>query len=335
MLKRNWNQVIFDEFFFYEYSRCQFRAACMANPKLVRNQYCPKAEKIKPIRVKGYHYHDDTLKYLILKKILFTLVNTLINKDSVNLNWFKKTSALIIEKEISSISKKAHNRKLKYFENIKEQIANQLENLFSLVDTEDFTNTLEDTLILKINLEEYITSLKSRLSKHTLSVIPDFDFSKGFPIFKHEILSVNYNQQEESLSLVISSIFEITDNMVHRNFILNILFNYYYYFIKNELSKKYSINIKFMNKITVYNPLQNKKSIVYFEDLKGTLSELDLFRIMKTYIDNNTARTLNTSNCLFCENKEFCEIRTRSNNKEAIKAVLRSKEGKNNLLELI
>lgn len=335
MLKKNWNNVIFDEFFFYEFSKCQFRAACMINKKLVRNQYCDKAKKLKPIRVKGYHHYADTLKYLILKKITFVLVDKLCKGENADLNWFKKMAAIIIEKEISFISKKAHNRKPRYFQTIKEQVTEKLEGLFKLIDTYDFSDALENCIIKRIDLKEYLDSLMDRLNRHTISAIPGFNFDDGIPLFKHEILGVNYCQERESLEIIITHLFDLNDDMLHRNFFLNILFNHFYYVEREILSKKYNIEIDRVDKIVVYNPLTLKRKEVFFEEVKGTLSEMDLFRIMKAYIDNNLSRSLDHSECPYCENKEFCEVRTRSINKEALKSVLRTKNTKNKIKEMI
>lgn len=335
MLKRNWNNIIFDEFFFYEFSKCQFRAACIINKNLVRNQYCEKSKKIKPIKAKGYHHYNDTLVYLILKKISFVMVSKLTSQENVDLNWFKKTAAIIIEKEISFLSKKAHNRTQKYFQKIREKVTAKLEGLFKLIDVYDFSNTIENCSIKKINLKEYLDSLKSRLSKHTLSVIPDFNFDDGAPYFKHEMLGVNLDEENESLEIVITHLFDLNDDTLHRNFFLNILFNYFYYVEKDILNKKYDLEIKKVNKIIVYNPLTLKRKEVFFEEVKGTLSELDLFRIMKSYIDNNLSRSLDHSECPYCENKEYCEVRTRSSNKEALKSVLRTKDSKHKIKEMI
>lgn len=335
MLKRNWNNIIFDEFFFYEFSKCQFRGACMINKKLVRNQYCVEAKKIKPIKVKGYHHYDDTLKYLILKKITFVLSDALCKGDNISLNWFKKMAAIIIEKEISFISKKAHNRSQRYFQAIRESVTEKLEGLFKLIDTDDFSDSLESCVIKKINLKEYLDSLTTRLNTHTLKIIPEFNFESGSPLLKHEILSMNYKEEKESLEIVITHLFDLNDDTLHRNFFLNILFNHFYYVEKNIMNKNFDIEIKRVDKIIVYNPLTLKRKEVLFEDVKGTLSEMDMFRIMKAYIDNNLSRSLNHSECPYCENKEFCEVRTRSNNKEALKSVLRNANSKKIIEEMI
>lgn len=334
MLKKNWNNVIFDEFFFYEFSRCQYRAACIANKNFVKNQYCPTDGKIKPIRAKTYQPYKDTLLYTIYKKIIFITGEKLSKGLPVDLKWFKKIAAIIIEKEIEISTKKTKRNKL-YYDKIRKDATEKLNELFNLIDVHDFTNALESCFIEKINLKEYYEFLKKRLGKHTLSSIPSFDFSMHYPIFKHEILSVNHNKDEESLDIVIVHLFKLYDDFLHRNFFLNILFNYYYYFMKEEYSKKYNIEIKNINRIIVYNPLTSERREVLFEDIKGTLAEMDLFRIMKSYIENNLSRTLDCSECEFCENNEFCKVRTRSNNKEAIKAVLRAKTSKQKFKEMI
>ncbi|MGL5796973.1 MAG: hypothetical protein ACRCYT_02090, partial [Cetobacterium sp.] len=70
------------------------------------------------------------------------------------------------------------------------------------------------------------------------------------------------------------------------------------------------------------NPLTLNTIDAYFEDVKSSLPEMDLFRTMSTYIDNNCARSLDNTNCKYCENNKICYSKTRSNNRQAVEQTL-------------
>lgn len=333
MLVKNWLNVEFDELFFYEYQKCQMRASYMANYKYVRHQYCDIKNKPISVRAARYVPYDNSLVYIIKKKILFFTVDTMMKEEKVDANWFKKSSAIIMEKEIKSNSKKS-NRNSIYYNKIRSKVTKDLDSLYNLIDSSDFDNSIKYCFTEKIKLQEVITKIREGVQPGARKLIPEYEYRDGYPLLKLDILSLGYDECDGRLTISLSHIFDINEEMVHRNFFVKILFRYFYQNF-DKLNFEYGLEINYIGKIIFYNPLTLRRVEVNFEDVKTSLSEMDLFRIMNAYIDNNLARTLDISNCKYCENNKLCYSKTRSRNKQALFSTFEAKRSKLKPQELI
>ncbi|MGL6121292.1 MAG: hypothetical protein ACRC0V_12400, partial [Fusobacteriaceae bacterium] len=305
---KNWNNVSFDEFFFYEMDRCQYRAASMANSQYVR--VVNNEQNNKPKRLRGLTYvpYKETLLALMSKKMLFVLFNELNKKGEANLNWFKKACVTIIEKEIKINSGKC-TRDRTYYNSIRIKATNLIELIFNKTNSADLEGSFSTCRIEKIDLAKFFALLKTKVSRGVGNSIPDYEGINGFPLYKHEILSVNI--KEGTLEIVIPSIFQVNEEMKHRNFLYKMLFRHFAEMV-DAITKETGIFVEFVTTIVVYNTLTMERSIIHFNDVKNTFSEMDLIRTMNAYIGNNLSRTIDFSNCEFCESRRFCSIKSRS-----------------------
>lgn len=326
MLVKTWLNVEFDELFFYEYQKCQLRASYMANLNFTRRQYCDIRNKQISIRAARYVPYDDSLVYMINKKILFYTVNTMVENVQVDANWFKKSSAIILEKEIES-NKKKSGRNAAYYNKIRNRVTRGLESLFNLIDTYDFDNAFKHCFTEKISLEKVITKIRNGARPGVRKSIPEYDYRNNFPFLKIDLLALTYDSDNNSIDITMSHIFDVSEDMMHRNFFVKILFRYFYEKF-DELNFEYGLEISSIRKVILYNPLTMKKIEVMFADLRSTLSEMDLFRIMNAYIDNNLARSLDNTNCKYCENNKLCYSKTSSKNKQALHSTFENKRSK-------
>ncbi|MGL6100423.1 MAG: hypothetical protein ACRC0G_12455 [Fusobacteriaceae bacterium] len=333
MLIKTWFNVVFDEMFFYEYQKCQMRASYIINKNYTRRQYCFDKNKVVSVKAAMYTPYDDSLVYSINKKILFYAIDTMDKKGEVDASFFKKSAMMILEKEIAN-NKKKSGRDSKYYEKIRRRVISKLDGLFNLIDTNHFDNMVKCCYIEKIKLPEVIELIRKGVLHGTAKSIPNFDYIGEYPLFKCEILALTYVQDTGALNIVISQIFNVTQDMVHRNFFIKILYRYFD-MIKDKLNYDLAIEVNFIDRITIYNPLTLQTIDVYFEDVKSSLPEMDLFRTMSAYIDNNCARSLDNTNCEFCENKRICYSKTRSKNIQAIEQTLGVMKSKGKPKEMI
>ncbi|MGL5716150.1 MAG: hypothetical protein ACRCX2_24245 [Paraclostridium sp.] len=333
MLLKTWLNVIFDEIFFYEFQKCQMRASYIINKNYTRRQFCGERNKIISVKASSYVPYDESLIYTIRKKIIFYTVSEMMKDDGINASTFKKASALIAEKEIQN-NKKKSKRDSNYYDKIRMSSLEKIEELFNFINVKDFENSVKNCFTEKIKLPEIIESIRSGVMPGTAKSIPNFDYREEYPLLKQDILSIGYNEDTGALEIVIVLIFNITDKMCHRNFFLKILFRYFYSML-DQINYDLAIEANSVDVIKIYNPLTLEKVTVYWDDVKSSLAEMDLFRVMSAYIDNNLARTMDNSNCEYCENNKICYSKTRSRNKLAIGQTFEAERSKGKPKEMI
>ncbi|MGL5797878.1 MAG: hypothetical protein ACRCYT_06685, partial [Cetobacterium sp.] len=295
MLLKTWLNVELDEMFFYEYQKCQMRASYIVNKNYTRRQYCFDKNKVVSVKAAMYIPYEDSLVYSINKKILFYAINTMYKEAKLDANFFKKSATIILEKEIAN-NKKKSGRDSKYYEKIRRRVISKLDGLFELINTNHFDNMVKCCFVEKIKLPVIIEGIRRGVLYGTSKSIPNFEYKGDYPIFRCEILALTYVQDTGALNIVISQIANVTDEMLHRNFFIKILYRHFD-MIKDQINYDLGIEVNFIDRVTIYNPLTLNTIDAYFEDVKSSLPEMDLFRTMSTYIDNNCARSLDNTNC--------------------------------------
>jgi hypothetical protein len=297
---------------------------------MIRKTFNEETKKFTSTRAKGYIHYSESLKYLILKKIYMVTASKLAAGEALTLEDFKKYSAYIIEKEIAT-NKRRMDKGVEHYEEIKQKIIQELPEHFELLNIYDFENSIKNAFITKVDLKEYLKKIVSKLRKHILPSIPSLE-QEGSPLLQMEIMSVNLTK--DNLDIVTTLMMDIDKDYIHRNFLVSILFNYFYYFMKDEIINFFGTEKYTIRSVIIYNPLTLKRTNISFEDIKGTLVEMDLFRILKTFIENYSARTLDTRNCKFCENKRLCTSRVASRHKH-IMVNFENLQAANSVMELM
>lgn len=311
--QRNLNSMVFDEFFFIEYQRCQERAYRMSCINGIRN-ILDDNNKNKPIRIKRYVPYSDTLKYLILKKIYFKTADILFKKGTITQEDFKNLSLVIIEKEIESNNKKI-NKPNSHYNTIKNNIIKELESHFENISPYDFENVLYSFSTLKINLKKYLILRLASLKQTFQKNIPQFEWN-GEPILKINIIGLQ--KKEKLYNIVITYPGYINPKMLHRNIYVATIIQYAKLFLDKELGL-------FFNKLIVYLPLSLERIEIDYDDIAGVFQESEWFKILKNIVSGCTTKTNDTKYCEFCENNFFCYHRTNTTNKYIKNKIIKNK----------
>lgn len=309
--------VLIDEYFLYEYTKCQLRAFMFCKSNYVTD--LPDSLKRKNIKYKFKKYvpYDETLKYKILKNIYYKTFS-LVKEKGINFEEFRNLAILIIEKEIRANKKKAKTRTETYYEKIQKSIFKELEEHFNLINEYDMSDSIEEFVTLKANLKKYLQyrqgSLNPFYNKYILQI--NWEEVKGEPLFLLNF--INIKKDDDGISIVMTSPLNIIDEMVHRNFYISFVIQYVYYFFPKEkireiFGKEY-VNI---NKLIVYYPLKKERKEYSFKDINGVFQEIEMIRVIYTFLNKLAIRTQDTTMCKHCENKQYCFHRTNAKNSTA------------------
>lgn len=310
--------LLLDEFFLYEYTKCQLRAVLFSKQNYVGTLYNPVGKDSNRFRAKKYIHHDETLEYKILKSIYYKTFE-LIGTKGLNFNNFKELALIIIQKEINAVKKKNVKRNQTYYDEIQKRIFVNLETHFNLINEYDMSDSIDKFVSLKANLRDYLIYREKSINFFRPEKVQsiDWDSVDGSP---HFLLNfINIKKDEYGISIVMTSPFDIEDDMVHRNFYISFIIQYIYYMYssKNLLATFCNDKKPNIDKLIVYYPLKMERKEYRFKDINGIYSETEMISILRVILEKLYTRTYDTSQCRYCENREFCYHRTNAKNSTA------------------
>lgn len=321
--------LLLDEFFLYEYNKCPLRAVLFAKRNYVGTLSNPVGKKSKRFKSKQYVPHDETLEYKILKSIYYKTFE-LIETNGLNFNNFKELALIIIQKEINAVKRKNVKRTQAYYDDIQKKIFTNLENHFNLINEFDMSGSIDKFISLKADLREYLIYREKTINFFRPEKVQsiDWDSVDGSP---HFLLNfINIKKDEYGISIVMTSPFDIEDDMVHRNFYISFIIQYIYYMYPRErLSEMFGDNLKpNIDKLIVYYPLKMERKEYSFKDINGIYSETEMISILRIVLEKLYTRTYDTTQCKYCENREFCYHRTNAKNHTANQFIFQDEEKK-------
>lgn len=323
MVERTLSNLTITEYTIYEASKC-LRRSFLFSKNTVYNLF-NDTQKIKK-RTLTYIPYGESLKYEILKKIYYYTANILTTKMKLSFEEFKKFSLFIIEKEIKKNKDKTSRNNLRQsnYDKIKKEIILELDKHFLIINPYDFENNVDNFLTLSLNVEEVCTLATNRLRQDIKDKILKVDF-KGVPSLKLEILGIE-KLNDFSFNIIITSIFNINEDLIHNDYLLMIYFIYFKEFLKqeSELKNKFGNDV-FLNEIIVYNPLKIKRTRVDYSKTMGCFSFSDFLRLLKIYNDGLDFKNLDKNSCEYCENLSICLNKNTTMSKAKTIAIKNSK----------
>lgn len=309
--------LLLDEYFLYEYTKCQLRAVLFAKQNYIGTLLNPVDKKNSRFRSKRYIPHDETLEYKILKNIYYKTFE-LIEKKGLNFKNFKELAFIIIQKEINLVKKKNVKRTQNYYDEIQKKILTNIEKHFNLINEFDMSDSIDKFISLKADLREYLIYRENSINFFRPEKIQTINWDEidGSPSFLLNF--INLKKDEYGISIVMTSPFDIEDNMVHRNFYISFIIQYIYYmYPKEKLKEFFGTDKPNIDKLIIYYPLKLERKEYRFKDINGIYSELEMISILKVILEKLYIRTYDTSQCKYCENREFCFHRTNAKNSTA------------------
>lgn len=323
MVERTLSNLTITEYTIYEASKC-LRRSFLFSKYTVYNLF-HDTQKIKK-RTLTYIPYEESLRYEILKKIYYYAVSILVAKEKLSFEKFKKISLFIIDKEIKKNKDKTlkNNLRQSNYDKIKKEIILELDKHFLIINPYDFENNIDNFLTLSLNVEEVVTLALERLRDNIKDKMIKIDF-KGIPTLKLEILGIE-KLNEFSFNIIITSIFNINDDLIHNDYILMIYFIYFKNFLKEdgEFKKNFNENV-FLNEIIIYNPLTIKRTKVDYKKTMGCFSFSDFLRLLKIYNDGLDFKNLDKISCEYCENIAICLNKNTTMSKAKTIAIKKSK----------
>lgn len=323
MVERTLSNLIITEYTIYEASKC-LRRSFLFSKNTVYNLF-NDTQKIKK-RTLTYIPYEESLKYHILKKIYYYSASMLLNKKRLTFEEFKKFSIFILEKEIQNNKTKVKKNNLRQsnYDKIKKDIILELDKHFLIINPYDFENNINNFLTLTLNVEEIVNLAISRLRKQIADKILKINFN-GVPNLKLEILGIE-KINEFSFNIIITSIFDIKEELIHNNYLLMIYFIYFKDFLKKQSELKNNFNEDvFLNEIIVYNPLTIKRTRIDYKKTMGSFSISDFLRLLKIYNDGLDFKNLDKNSCDYCENIAICLNKNTTMSKAKTIAIKKSK----------
>ena len=321
------DDLVLDEYFLYEYAKCQLRALMFSKKNYVTTLEDARTRTSKRYKCKMYLHYDYSLKYKILKNIYYKCFSLI--KDGINFEEFKSLSLTIIQKEITANKKKAKNRNQFYYDKIQRSIFSSLEDHFALINEYDMKDSIDAFITLKADLKPYLQYRQSTINPiYTPKLINiDWEQIKGNPVFLLNF--INIKKDEDGISIVMTSPLNIDDELVHRNFYISFIIQYVYYFYPKEKFKEILKNDNpNINKLIVYYPLKLERKEYKFKDIVGVYQEMEMLKILKVFLEKLFVRTNDTTNCKYCENNIYCYHRTNAKNTTANNMIFKSGENK-------
>lgn len=306
--------ILLDEFFLYEYTKCQLRSVLFAKQNYVGTLLDPLSKKSSRFKAKRYIPHDETLEYKILKTLYYKAFELIDNKG-LNFGNFKELAIIIIQKEINAVKRKNVKRTQAYYDNIQKKIFTKLEDHFNLINEFDISNPIDKYITLKANLREYLIYRESTINFIRPEKVVSIDWNQidGNPLFLLNFICIK--KDDFGISIVMTSPFDIEDNMVHRNFYISFIIQYIYYFYpKDRLFEYFGDTQPNIDKLIVYYPLKLERKEYKFKDINGVYSEQEMNCMLRVILEKLYTRTYDTSQCKYCENREFCFHRTNAKN---------------------
>lgn len=326
------DDVLFDEYFLYEYNKCQMRAFMFSKSNYVITLADFETKKDKKYKSKKYVHHDETLKYKILKNLYYKTFSMIVDKG-ISMDKFKELALVILEKEINLNKKKSRNKRGAYYDGINKSIILNLEKHFNLINEFDMKDSIDSFISIKVDLKEYLQFRESKINPIYSSKLikVDWDQVKGSPKFLLNF--INLKKDEDGISIVMTSPLNIDDKLIHRNFYISFIIQYVYYFYpKEKLIKIFGTDKVNINKLIVYYPLNFERKEYKFKDIVGVYQEMDMLRIIRIFLEKLYIRTNDTKECKSCENQDFCYHRTNAKTTSANNIIYRNAENKTKII---
>lgn len=178
-------------------------------------------------------------------------------------------------------------------------------------------------------MREYLTYRESTINfiRPEKVVSIDWDKVEGNPLFLLNFISIK--KDDYGISIVMTSPFDIDDDMVHRNFYISFIIQYIYYFYpKEKILEVFGNDKPNIDKLIVYYPLKLQRKEYRFRDINGIYSEQEMNAILRVILEKLYIRTYDTRQCRHCENNEFCYHRLNAANSTANKFIFQNEENK-------
>lgn len=284
----------------------------------LRNEVSGKNEMF---RIPNSFVEHDLLKYKIYKSIFFKMFQTLFKEKKVNYSQLKRIAILITEKTITNNKKLASNLTIKQedYDEVKQHIFNNLENLINLFLDKDLENSFDNCFKIKIKISDYLEKrINEMKNPYIINNLPKIDFN--------ELSETNFNMDYHILSLnkigdnladiILMSPFMIAEEMKQKYFWISNLFHYFNKQLNEPKYNKYFLDNWFaINSIIVYNPLTMKRIVYYFKDFDHSFPDLELMKIISIIQNKIQIKNFYENSCDYCEaRRTCCEYYTSSKN---------------------
>lgn len=298
----------FDEFFWYEWNRCQERATRFSKNiarTVLNRDGSPTSRKMKM-----FIPYQEMLVYLILKKIYFKAFSIIKEKGKITYLDYKKMAIVIIEKEIMKNTNKAF-KDVHYYERIREQVYNLLNDNFKLIDQFDIQDSISMTRRLKIDLKELLlpAAIKENDKRENIEMLKEINEC----FYRLDYISI-IPLSDCAFSMVVTLPYDIKDDMKQRHVILGTIIKYCHDILAKE------IGLEFFS-LVVYFPLTAERKVYLYDAFKYIYQFMEWVKVLRCIKDKLTTTSVDHKNCEFCENSVFCEARGRTDPDTKIKKV--------------
>lgn len=286
----------FDEFFWIEYQRCQERAYMITK----RSSRKVKIDNDNIVSFKFLKYvpYDETLQYIILKKIYFKSFDYMLKKGSLNLAEFKKIFITILEKEIV-FNKKKFQKQETHYNSIRNKLLKKIEGHYNNLVEIDALDYIYKFSNIKIDLKKYLKSRMEEIKDSYKKNIPEINFEELENVFyKQDFLFIQKNI-DNSFNFIMTSPNKTINDLIHKNCIIGTIIRYLTLYVSKEL------DLKFKNLI-IYYPLELKREIYNISNIFNYFQDIDWIKVLLSIKYKLTITTNNNEYCKYCENSLMC-----------------------------
>lgn len=283
-------------------------------------------DEIVSFKFLKYVPYEDTLQYIILKKIYFKSFEHISRKKSLNLLEFKKIYITILEKEIELNRKKLAKLETHY-NKIRNKLLREVENHYNNILELDIVDSIYKFSSIKIDLIEYLKQRYSEIKEEYKKNIININFDEmEYITFKQDFINIQLIQNNK-FNLIITLPYKVEEKLINKNCIIGMLLRYCKIFISKELKMNF-------NELIVYYPLEIKREKYNIYDVYNTFQDLDWIKVLLTIKNKLTITSNDNKNCKYCENSLLCftnnnEIKEKYNKKNKKEEVT-----KNSLLQI-
>ena len=255
-------------------------------------------DEIVSFKFLKYVPYEETLQYIVLKKIYFKAFEQIIKKKELNLLNFKKIYITILEKEIE-FNKKKLPKPEKHYNDIRNKLLRNIEKNYNNIIELDATDNIYKFSSIKIDLKEYLNFRFNEIKESYKKNIPNINLEEMEHInYKQDFLFIQKNV-DNSFNFIITSPNNVIEELTHKNCMIGTLLRYLCVFVSREL------NLKFENLI-IYYPLQIKRKVYNIRDVFNTFQDIDWIKVLLSMQHKLTITTNDNKYCKYCENSLMC-----------------------------
>ena len=311
------SDMTFDEYSFYLFSKCSFRAFChTCNNEAVTIVY--NGGRVKE-RYKAMNFvpSGKMLKYAILKDFYFQVINYLARKKQINYQQAKKVGLVSIEKSIAKY-KKLSIRFLKQtpdFLKIQNEIYNSLEKHLNLLKEVDFEDSIANSFRERIDIKKYLKMRIRELKPYYAEQLPLIEYGTKPGEIVYDILNVSLNEFKE-INVSIVSFYDFQPEQIKKNDFLCILIRWFKKYktwahLKNKMDNA-GVEHFYFSKLIIYNPLNLTRKEVRYADIDGVFVEKFFLKKLNAINESCILPSLDFEECQYCENARICVEQSRT-----------------------